>query len=707
MKKSNYYTTRMKNLLYSLILFLCPFMAQSQMSDEEIQDLIQNGSEQLMVSENSRLMQEGFLYHAEMVADKLLSLKPESSNYNYRKGYVVLMIRTDYMAAIPYFEKAITNLDPNYDAYGVSEKSAPTDALYHLATCHHLNEDIDKAVGYYNQFLTTTKSKSELIPKTNLRIVQCALAKEAIANPVNCKLRNMGPVINTKYPEYAPVISLDGTSLYFTSRKPWENNETENFRDRSINQYPEDVYVSFQDNDKNWSEPKKLDFCLPKRNEATIAVSTDERRIYLYEDSTGAGDIYFSDFYSSHFNDIQKLDNKEINTEYWETHCMVSPDRSRLFFSSDRPGGYGGRDIYVCYRNADSSWSTPLNLGPKINSEWDEDAPFVSVDNMMLYFASNGAKSIGGFDILVSDLLDNGTWSEARNLGYPFNSTNDDIFYTTTIDGHRGYMTSFRKDGQGEKDIYEIYNDYLGVEHLAVFKGLIRTLDNSPLPEDFAVNIKLTCDDCALADKERTIFPRLRDGVFMTGLKPCKTYKIAYFNASDNKVMYEESFTTDCNLAYQEIYRELILDVPNRKIIIPEDTIEVEPVIVSTHKNIEFIHYFDYNKNKLYTDKGDLKAFVKEVEAQLKEGRPSITINVYSSASRVPTKTYETNEKLTQIRAENMKYDLVTYFENIPELKGKVNVVIVAAIVDGPEYVKDAKNQKKYRPYQFVGLKTE
>ena len=109
----------------------------------------------------------------------------------------------------------------------------------------------------------------------------------------------------------------------------------------------------------------------------------------------------------------------------------------------------------------------------------------------------------------------------------------------------------------------------------------------------------------------------------------------------------------------------------------------------------------------LTVSKGDLKDFVKEIEKQLKDGRERITINVYSSASHVPTKTFETNEKLTQIRAENMKYDLSTHFESNPAYAGKVNVVIVSAIVDGPEYIKDFKDKKKYKPYQFVGLKTE
>ena len=692
--------------LFCLLLFST--FSFDQITDDEVVKLIQEGSEQQLVSENSRMMQEFLLYHAEMVADKLLTLKPESSNYNYRKGFVVLESRKDYMSAIPFLEKAILKIDANFDAYGVSEKSAPPDALFHLATCYHFNEDIEKAKMYYNSFLSASKDKSELYGVTKLRLVQCENAIAAMANPVDVKLKNTGNKINSKFADYAPVVSLDGSALFYTSKRPWENGEAEAFRNPENNQYPEDVYVSYLNSDSVWMEPKRLEFCLPKRNEATLAVSMDERKIYLYEDSTGNGDIYYTDFYSSKFSDIKRLKDKDINTNYWETHCMVSHDRSRMFFTSDRPGGLGGRDIYMSKRKADGTWSSPINLGPKVNTPNDEDAPFVSIDNSMLYFSSNGVKSIGGFDIMVCDLLEDDNWSDSRNLGYPFNSTSDDIYYTTTSDGLRGYMTSFRKDGYGEKDIYEIFNNYLGVKNIAVFKGVINTLDNAPLPEDFAVNIKLTCDDCDEFEKNRVIFPRLRDGLFMSGLKPCKTYTVSYFNASDSKVMYEETFTTECNLEYQEISRELILDVPNRTITVPKDTIkEIEPIDVVSYKNLEFLHYFDYNKNKLYINKGKLKDFVKDVEAQLKEGRSSITINVYSSASHVPTKTYETNEKLTTIRAENMKYDIFTHFESKAEFKGKVNVVIVSAIVDGPEYVNDSAKQKKYKPYQFVGLKTE
>ncbi len=690
---------------FAIALFSIPSF--SQITKEEVLTIVATGDEQRLVVENSSLLQAGYLYYAELIANKLITLQPESSNYAYRKGFLALKIRTDYVSAIPYFLKAIESIDPNYDMYSTKEKSSPPDAYFHLATCYHLNEEIDKAKIYYNKFIEVSRPKSELIPVSKLRLIQCENAIAAMGSPVNVQLKNVGKQINGEFPDYSPVISLDGSSLYFTSRRPWDNNETEKYRDPAIYQYPEDIYVSYLGVDSTWERPERLDFCIPRRNEATSAVSTDERRIYLYEDSTGNGDLYFSDFYSNKFNNIEKITQKNINTKYWETHIMVSPDNSKMFFASDRPGGFGGRDIYMCTRSIDGKWSEPVNLGPKINTPYDEDAPFVSIDNRMLYFSSNGEKSIGGFDIMVADLLQDGTWTESRNLGYPFNSTNDDIFYTTTVDGLKGYMTSFRKDGYGEKDIYEIKNDFLGVKPYAFFKGLIKTKDGSPLPEDMALQMDLSCANCDDYNKNKVVFPRLRDGMFMTGLISCKTYTIAYRNASNNTVLYEETFTTKCDVDFEEIYRELILDLENNTLTPVEPVIEIEPVLVTEFKNLEFIHYFDYNKNKLSTKRGQLKDFVKEIEKQLEAGRERITINVYSSASHVPTKTYETNEKLTEIRAENMKYDLIAHFEEDSKYKGKVNVVIVSAIVDGPEYVKDFKKTEKYKPYQFVGLKTE
>ena len=699
---------KITHIVVAILALLCSARSYSQLiTEDEVRRIASEGSEMEIVKQNSTLMAEGYLYYAEILADRLLEFKPQSSNYHYRKGYLMLEIRKDYSGALPHFEMASLDMDPNADMYSTRENSAPPDAYFHLATCLHLNEEIDRAEEFYNKFLEVSKKRSELVPITQLRLAQCTEARTQMGKPVNVYLKNIGPEINSEYPEYSPVVSLDGSALYFTSRRPWQNGETESMKDPVINQYPEDVYVSYLDFDSVWSTPVRLEFCQPLRNEATLALSTDERKIYLYEDSTGDGDIYYTDFYHAKFQDIRILEIEGINSEYWETHGMMSPDKRQFFFVSDRPGGFGGRDIYVINRIGQSDkWSEPINLGPGINSKDDEDSPFISVDNQTLYYSTNGDKSIGGFDIMSSHIQAYSSWGEGVNLGYPFNSTNDDIFYTTTIDGRKGYMTSFRKDGHGEKDIYEIHNDYLGIRDIAVLKGRIKTVDDKPIPEDFAINVRMVCVDCEDSGNERFIYPRLRDGVFMTGLQPCKTYRLEYTDVTENNVMHEDAFTTLCDTAYQEIYRELLLDVDTRQIILPPDTI-LPPVDVVDYPNLEFMHYFAYNKNELTVKKGELKDFVEAIEKQIDAGRSSITINIYSSASRVPTKTYKTNEKLTQIRAENMKYDLISFFESAEKFKGKVNVVVVTTVVQGPEYEADSRNKEKYFPYQYVGLKTE
>ncbi len=707
---------RISNILLLLLLTVgCHFVnAQNELTEAEVRQMASSGNQNQLVMQTSNFTQEGYSFFAEILVDRLLQLDPESPNYNYRKGFLCIDIRKDYVQAIPYLEKAIVDTDPNYDMYSPKERSAPTDALFHLATCYHLNEEIDKAATHYEMFKNVSNKKSELLPVTDVRLVQCVEAKKQMGSPVKVYLKNIDAPINTNFPEYSPVISLDGSALYFTSRRPWENDETEGFKDPRINQYPEDVYVSYVDYDSVWTEPKRLEFCIPMQNEATIAISSDERKIYLYLDSTGNGDIYYTDFYLAKFQDIQELEMKDINTNYWETHSMMSHDKETFYFVSDRPGGHGGRDIYMVKllerKGKELKWGNPINLGPNVNGPGDEDAPFISVDNRTLYFATNDGRSIGGFDIMRTVLEDGGTWTPSQNLGYPFNSTNDDIFYTTTLDGRKGYMTSFRKDGRGEKDIYEIHNDYLGLKDIAVLKGLIKTVDNKPIPEDFAIKVKLVCIDCDESSTERLVYPRLRDGRFMTGIEPCKTYRLEYTDVGIDKLIHTDGFTTLCDTNYQEIYRELLIDVDKRIIVLPpaDTIIELVPVDVVNCPNLEFMHYFEYNKNKLSVNSGDLKTFVKEVEKQLVENcRENVTINVYSSASNVPTKTYETNENLTRIRAENMKYDLISYFEKNEKFKGRVNVVIVTAIVQGPEYIKDAVNKKKYAPYQYVGLKTE
>jgi tetratricopeptide (TPR) repeat protein len=685
------------------------------MTDAELKTFIQSSSEQELLVQHSTYLIEGYLYNADLIANKLIELKPQNGNYLYRKGYTTLEALKDYEKAIELFEKAKVEISNNYDIFSTKEQRAPADVYFHLATAYHLTEKIDKAEEAYKTFLDLSKKKSELVPVTQLRLLQCTEAKKWMSNPVSIKLKNMGSAINSKAPEYSPVVSMDGSAIYFTSRRFWENGEANGDKDIVRRLPPEDVYVSYLDFENEWTEPKRLLFCSPTRNEATSAVSTDERKVYLYLDSTGGGDIYTTDFYKARFNEIQYLEIKNINTKYWESHCMVSHDNSRIFFVSNRLGGFGGRDLYYIDLLADGSWSDPINMGPKINTPYDEDAPFISIDNKILYYSTNGPKSIGGFDIMKTTMLADGSWTEGMNLGYPFNSTNDDIFYTTTVDGLKGYMTSHRKNGFGEKDIYEIQNDFLGVQNIAVLKGNIKMADGSAIGDDVVVLVNLKCLNCeGKSHEERTVFPRARDGFYLSGLEPCKDYQIDYQNISQSLTIYKEFFTTPCDTGYLVIEKDLLLNPdytvfrPIADPIIADTETTIIPVVAEVTKNfsnLEFKQYLGFNKNNLDTKNGELGVFLKQIEQQLKDGREEITIRVFASASTVPTQSFKSNELLANKRASNVEQTLNDYFAK-SKYQSKVKIEIVEAIVQGPEYSGDFDNEEKYGPFQYVALYT-
>jgi outer membrane protein OmpA-like peptidoglycan-associated protein len=599
----------MKKLNLKLLIFILSIsvFSNAQYTEAALTKILNTASEQQLVVENSRMLEEGYYYHAYLVAKKLLEKNPESSNYNYRMGFLVLELFSDFITAKPMLEKAILKVDINYDMYSSNEKSASIDAYYHMARCYHLNEDIAKAKEFYNKFLEVSKGQSTMVPFAKLRLKQCDVAQKLISSPKKYKVKNIGSVVNTSDPEYSPVISIDGSALYFTSRRKWANNESEKFRDPRTNFLPEDVYVSYLDFDSTWTAPTKLDFCDPEQFEASISVSPDERKIYIYQDITGAGDIYYSDLDQNKFKELKHFKARNVNSKYWETHCTVTQDGQTMYFVSDRPGGFGGRDIYKITKLPDGSWSAPQNLGPKINTAYDEESPFIAIDNKTLYFSSNGPTSMGGFDVFVTIKDKEGVWSEPINLGYPLNSANDDLFYTTTVNGLKGYLTSFRKDGFGEKDIYEIENDFLGLNQLAVFKGRIKTVNNKPFPA--SLNVEVSCLDCGDGLK-RNVYPNSRNGLYYSALEPCRQYALIFFYEKEGQrtEFYKENVSTDCYKKYDEIYREVLLDVDQMKVI-TYDTFRVvlNNVEVKVGDDIGKIIdikpiYFDFDKFNIRPD---------------------------------------------------------------------------------------------------------
>lgn len=699
----------MNRTLLILLFLLSVRGVYSQYTENEFTNFLKTSSEQEQVMETSLLMEQGFYHFAERITDHLLSAQPDNCNYNYRKGYLIVLSRSNYFEAMPYLQKAITNINKNFDRNAASEKGASLDALYYLACCYHATGQTDEAIRLFKDFISKSDQKATLVTLSKLKIKQCELAAELMSHPnANVSVKNAGPSINSIYPEYSAIVALDGSSLFFTSRRPWEDGSSDPYVDGRNNLHPEDVFVSYLDSSENWTTPKRLSFCKSETFEATVAVNIDERRVYVYKDDTGEGDIYFSDFASPSFKEVEPLTVAEVNTKYWEPHATVSPDGTSMYIVSDRPGGYGGRDIYEVLKQKDGTWGKPKNMGSEINTAYDEDSPFISIDGKNFYFSSNGPQSMGGFDILMSVKTGKNKWSSAVNLGYPINSCGDDLYYTTTIDGYIGYFTSFRQDGSGEKDIYQVTNNYLGVQDLCFLKGKFFTVDNKDLPENVSITFK--CTNCNEAS-EQTVFPRLRDGMIIQMLEPCKSYEMIY--KADNKEILKENINTECGTHYSIVEKSVMLNVDDMTITPYDPKKDKDAVVVLDElpvvelKSLELKYLFKYDDNKLSVKGRDFRHFLKDIEKQLKSSTGNVTVKVQSSASNVPTRRYESNQKLADLRAENVKYDIVTYFQEKKNLGNRVNVVIESSMVGGPSYENDRNNQDKYQPFQFVLLKTE
>ena len=178
-------------VLALLAIIVLPFKSISQFSEIEVKNLISQASEKELVVECSRMLQENFFHYADLITDKLLKINPESANYKYRKGFIELTMRQDYLKAIDLFTAASGSIDKNYDMYSVKEGAVPADVFYHLGRAHHLNEDFSKAIENYNLFLAQTSKESELIEHTEKRIHQCVIAKKLMAVPKDVNVENL------------------------------------------------------------------------------------------------------------------------------------------------------------------------------------------------------------------------------------------------------------------------------------------------------------------------------------------------------------------------------------------------------------------------------------------------------------------------------------------------------------------------------------
>lgn len=327
-----------------------------------------------------------------------------------------------------------------------------TEEDYAKGQALHRRAKFDSAIIFYQRFREGLSNQpSSIRPgEVEKRLIECESGKKLMSGPRKFTVTNLGAVINSPFEDYAPVLTEDEKLMVFTSRRPIGNLSDQISAD---GKYFEDVFFSNRQGAR-WSAAKNMDRPVNTPfHDSNLALSADGKQLFLYTDEND-GDILVSDFINGKWSQPRLLP-APINTPYHESSVSVSSDGKKMFVASERPGGLGGSDIYVTEKNKFGQWGFATNLGPSVNSAWDEDSPFIDYDGNILYFSSTGHTSMGGYDIFRS-LQKAGNWSKAENLGFPINTPGPDSYFVSTKDGKRAYYSSVREEGFGEEDIYLI-----------------------------------------------------------------------------------------------------------------------------------------------------------------------------------------------------------------------------------------------------------
>jgi tetratricopeptide (TPR) repeat protein len=368
---------------------------------------------------------------------RVLESEPENADIMYRIGVCYLNSEDEKVRSIQYLYDASKNVSEKYNTNSFKEFHSPVEVFFLLGSAYRVNNQLDEAVAAYEKYKEYLDPKDKYNREaTDQYIRNCQFAKELLKKPHNVTFTNLGNVINNKLANFNPVVSGDGKILAFTS--PGKQGY--------------DIYIS-SFNDTVWSTPRNIAPVLGAgKYMKTSSLSYDGNTLLLDMEDPENSDLYISHFKKGRWSKVEPL-SKEINSKWNETNGSLSADGKTLYFTSNRKGGEGDLDIYRSLLQGEV-WSVPQNLGPEVNTPYNEETPFVSADNKDLYFSSEGHTGMGGYDVFKFDLSNPG--SGLVNLGYPVNTTENNLFYVPYGDGSTAYYAFRGPDSYGGRDIYRV-----------------------------------------------------------------------------------------------------------------------------------------------------------------------------------------------------------------------------------------------------------
>jgi hypothetical protein len=443
------------------------------------------------------------------------SLFPENTDYNYKLGICYLHSNLK-SKAYPYLE------------FAYNQPDAPSNIFFELGRAYQLGDEFDKAIIFYESYKKQLKfgpdadKKADEIVQMDRYIQMCRNGQRLVRDPLlNVTIVNMGPAINSRYTDFAPLINQNENTLIFTSKRQADGKKSDPLTD----QYYESIFMSNKVNGE-WQPATYIPEPIFHQDihDAAVGLSPRGEKLFLYRGGTNSfasrieGDIYLSNLKSGKWSEPQLV--TEINSSGWESHASVDSSENILVFTSDREGGMGGTDIYFCQRKLNGQWTEPQNIGGYINTPFDEDGPFISPDGTKLYFSSKGHNSMGGYDIFYSEYLkDKGKWTRPVNMGYPINTADDDIYFVWSGDGERAYFSSEREDSYGSADIYMLTRNDDKTPVAEVSGRVSEKFDKSPVKSEIIVRDLLSNHLIGIFDSDD-------QGQYRMNLKSGRNYNV-------------------------------------------------------------------------------------------------------------------------------------------------------------------------------------
>ncbi|MGE0569211.1 MAG: OmpA family protein, partial [Bacteroidia bacterium] len=579
------------------------------------------------------------------------NFNPNNAYLNYILGIISFFEDPASKKTLSYFE----------NAYKLDKSVAP-DLSFWFAWSHHMNTNWDDAIKYYTEYMEILNQKpkgnAERIEDCKKKIGECKSGKEFSSKPERVFVDNLGPSINSPFPEYSASITTDEETIIFTARR---DNSTGGQKELDGG-YFEDIYISTKQNGK-WTVAKHLSKNVnTPSHDASAGLSPDGSKLYVYRHSgKDGGDLYESVLFGADWEEPAHM-NKNINTKYHESSVSLSYDGRRMYFVSDKSSGIGERDIYYCDIDTKGEWGLSHNIGPVINTKFGEEGVFMHPDGKTMYFSSQGHNTMGGYDVFKT-IWDEKLkqWGKPINLGYPINGPDDDVFFVVSGSGNRAYFASAKQGGYGDKDIYKI--TFLGPEKqplLSTEDQLLAMVANpiSNLKTEAAVEVKtakLTILKGVISDEKSkkpleaeidlidndknevlaTFKSNSHSGKYLVTLPSGKNYGIAV--KKDGYLFHSENFNLPDNADYQEFEK----DVELKKI-------EIGAAIVL--RNI----FFDFDKATIRPESAnELDRLIK-----LLNENPSLKIELGSHTDSKGSDDY--NMKLSDSRSKSVVDYLIT-----------------------------------------------